>query len=116
MMKAIISIVILLFSITAFSQEQRVEYEKISNNLVKATYYFVDNSDIIQREGFFNSHNQLQDMWVSYDINGNKKIIAYYDKNKKVGVWTYFSKDKINFVTYKENKLIGVEEKLLVVN
>ena len=115
-MKTLFKLVVLLFFVTAFSQEQKVDYKKINNDLVKATYYFVDNSDIIQREGFFNSNNQLQGMWVSYDINGNKKVIAYYDKNKKVGVWTYFNEDKINFVTYKENKLIGIEEKLLVVN
>lgn len=115
-MKVIVKLVILLFCVTAFSQGQNVEYKKVNNNLIKATYYFADNSSAIQSEGFFNNKNQLQGMWVSYDIKGNKTIIAYYDKGKKVGVWTYFKDDKINFVTYKDNKLVGVEEKALVVN
>lgn len=115
-MKAIVKLVILLFCVTAFSQEQHIEYKKVNNNLIKATYYFADNSNAVQSEGFFTNKNQLQGMWVSYDREGNKTIIAYYDKGKKVGVWTYFKNDKINFVTYKDNKLVGVEEKTLVVN
>lgn len=115
-MKTLVKIFVLLFFVSGFSQNQRVEYTKISNKLVKATYYFADNSNVIQKEGYFNNNNQLQDMWVSYDKAGNKKIIAYYDNGKKVGVWTYFEKDKINFVTYKNNKLMSVEEKALVVN
>lgn len=106
----------MLFCITAFSQEQKVDYQKINNELIKATYYFADNSSIVEREGFFNKNGKLQGMWTSYNNEGNKTTIAYYDKGKKVGVWTYFKDDKIKFVTYKDNKLIGVEEKALVVN
>ncbi len=114
-MKALVKLVILLFCVTAFSQGQRIEYKKINNNLVKATYYYADNSDAIQSEGFFNDKNQLQGMWVNYNLEGKKTIIAYYDKGKKVGVWTYFKENKISFVTYKNNKLVGVEEKDLAV-
>lgn len=116
-MKAIVKLVILLFCVTAFSQEQQhIEYKRINNNLIKVIYYFADNSSAVQSEGFFNNKNQLQGMWVNYNVEGNKTTIAYYDKGKKVGIWTYFKGDKINFVTYKDNKLIGVEEKTLVVN
>jgi len=58
----------------------------------------------------------LQDTWISYDLQGNKTAIATYNNGKKEGVWTYFKTDKINVVTYKDNKLIDVKENALVVN
>ena len=115
-MKPFINLIIMLFCITAFSQEQKVEYKKMDNNLIKATYYFADNSAIVEREGFFNKEGKLHDTWVSYDLTGNKTAIANYKNGKKEGVWIYFKKDKINIVTYKDNKLINVEEKALAVN
>jgi len=115
-MKVVINIVIMLFCITAFSQEQKVDYKKVDNGLVKATYYFVDNNTIIEREGFFNKEGKLHATWISYDIQGNKTVVANYKNGKKEGVWTYFKKDKINVVTYNKNKIINVEEKSLVVN
>ena len=115
-MKTVVSIVIMLFCIAAFSQEQKVDYKKIDNNLVQATYYFADNSSIVEREGFFNGEGKLQGTWVSYNVQGNKTVIANYKDGKKDGVWTYFKNDKINIVTYNENKITNVEEKALVVN
>lgn len=115
-MKAIINIVIMLFCITGFSQEQKVDYQQINDELIKATYYFADNSTIVEKEGFFNKAGQLQDTWISYDLEGNKTAIANYNNGKKVGVWMYYTKDKISIVTYNDNKLVNVEEKALVVN
>lgn len=115
-MKALINIIILLFCITAFSQEQKVEYKNVENNLTKATYYFTDNNTIIEREGYFNKEEKLHGTWVSYDMEGNKTSIANYNNGKKDGVWTYFKADKISIVTYKENKITNVEEKTLAVN
>ncbi|MDO9274612.1 MAG: membrane-binding protein [Lutibacter sp.] len=115
-MKAIINLIAILFCVTAFSQEQKVVYQEMGNDLVKATYYFADNSAIVEREGYFNKDGKLHDTWISYDLLGNKTAIATYNNGKKEGVWTYFKTDKVNLVTYKDNKLIAVEEKALVVN
>lgn len=115
-MKSIINILIMLFCITAFSQEQKVEYKKVENDLIKATYYFADNNTVIEREGFFNKEEKLHGMWVSYDLQGNKTSIAFYNNGKKDGIWSYFKEDKISIVTYKDNKITNVEEKALVVN
>jgi antitoxin component YwqK of YwqJK toxin-antitoxin module len=115
-MKTVISIVVMLFCLTAFSQEQKVTYKKMENDMVKATYYFADNNSVIEREGFFNNEGKLQGTWISYDLEGNKKIIANYENGKKVGVWKYFKGDKINVVTYVNNKITNVEEKVLAVN
>ena len=115
-MKNLILAVVLMFSVTAFSQEQKVDYKKLDNNLVQATYYFADNNDIIQREGFFNADGKLEGTWISYDIEGNKITIANYNNGVKEGVWMYFKEDKINVVTYDNNKITNVEEKALAVN
>lgn len=115
-MKNLLSVVILLFCITAFSQEQKVDYKKIDNDLVKATYYFADNATIVEREGYFNKDGKLHGIWTNYDLNGNKTTIASYKNGSKDGVWTYFKEDKINIVTYTDNKIIKVEEKALAVN
>lgn len=115
-MKTLITLVAMLFCITAFSQEQKITYQKMENDLVKATYYFADNSAIVEREGYFNKEGKLHDTWISYDLQGNKTAIATYNNGVKEGVWTYIKTDKITVVTYKENKLIAVEEKALVVN
>ena len=71
---------------------------------------------MIEREGFFNKEGKLDSIWVSYDIEGNKTAIAIYKNGVKDGIWTYFKKDKISLVTYKDNKITNVEEKALVVN
>jgi antitoxin component YwqK of YwqJK toxin-antitoxin module len=115
-MKKLILAVVLMFSITAFAQEQKVTYKKLDNNLTQVTYYFADNSDIMQREGFFNAEGKLQGTWISYDVDGNKIAIANYNNGVKEGVWMYFKEDKVNVVTYDNNKITNVEEKALVVN
>jgi antitoxin component YwqK of YwqJK toxin-antitoxin module len=115
-MKKLILAVVLMFSITAFAQEQKVTYKKLDDNLTQVTYYFADNSDIIQREGFFNADGKLQGTWISYDVNGNKIAIANYNNGVKEGVWMYFKEDKVNVVTYDNNKITNVEKRALVVN
>jgi len=115
-MKKLILAVVLMFSITAFAQEQKVTYKKLDDNLTQVTYYFADNSDIIQREGFFNADGKLQGTWISYDVNGNKISIANYNNGVKEGVWMYFKEDKVNVVTYDNNKITNVEKRALVVN
>mgnify|MGYP000893294605 FL=1 len=115
-MKKLILAVVLMFSITAFAQEQKVTYKILDDNLTQVTYYFADNSDIIQREGFFNADGKLQGTWISYDVNGNKIAIANYNNGVKEGVWMYFKEDKVNVVTYDNNKITNVEKRALVVN
>ncbi|MFD0761474.1 membrane-binding protein [Lutibacter aestuarii] len=115
-MKTFIYTLVLLVGFTAFSQEQKVEYKKVANNLVKATYYFSENNNLVEREGYFNAAEKLHGTWISYDLQGNKKVIANYNNGVKEGVWTYFKEDKISVVTYNHNKITNVEEKALVIN
>jgi len=115
-MKNLILAIVLLISVTTYSQEQKVDYKKTTDNLVQATYYFADNNTVVEKEGFFNKDGKLHGTWVSYDLQGNKTAIANYNNGVKEGVWMYFKGDKINVVTYKSNKITNVEEKALAVN
>lgn len=115
-MKRYIQILVLLFCVTAFSQEQKVDYKKVDDGIVQATYYFASNNAIVEREGFFNKKGELHGTWISYDILGNKTAIANYENGKKVGTWTYFNDDKISIVTYNDNKIVAVETKAVAVN
>ncbi|MDV7186648.1 hypothetical protein R3X25_05090 [Lutibacter sp. TH_r2] len=115
-MKTLLKLVVLLFCVTTFAQEQKVDYKKIDNDLTKATYYFTDNASIVEREGFFNKEGKLHGTWINYDVNGTKTIIANYKNGKKEGTWTYVKKDKINLVTYKNNKIVNVESKDIIIN
>ncbi len=115
-MKNIITVIAFMFCVTVFAQGPKVEYVKVEGNLVKATYYFADNSSVVEREGFFNSDKKLDGMWVSYNQQGDKTSIAYYKNGVKVGIWTYFKNDKISIVTYDNNKITNIEEKPIAVN
>jgi len=115
-MKNLILALVLLFSVTAFSQEQKVDYKKTADNLVQATYYFADNNTVVEKEGFFNEEGKLHGTWVTYDLLGKKTAIANYNNGVKEGIWMYFKADKINVVTYKSNKITNFEEKVLAVN
>lgn len=115
-MKTILTLFVTLFCVTVFAQGPKVEYVKVNENLVKATYYFANNEAQIEREGYFNNDKKLEGMWVSYDQQGNKIAIAYYKNGKKDGIWTYFKEDKISIVTYADNKITNIEEKPIAVN
>ena len=115
-MKAILSLAIMLFTLATFAQEQRVEFEKSDNNLVKATYYFADNSDIIERVGFFNKDKELHGVWISYNEAGEKTAVAQYENGLKHGEWFYYTNGKVKVVTYEFNKITDVKTKDVAVN
>jgi len=104
----------LLCFLTSFSQEnstQRIAYKEAANELVQATYYYADNSQVVERKGFFNRDGELHGTWISYDTEGNKTVIAHYKNGKKHGTWTYFNKDNTRTkVHYNDNKIVSVNE------
>ena len=106
----------MLFTAATFAQEQRVEFEKTTDNLVKATYYFADNSDVIERVGFFNKDKQLHGTWTSYNKAGEKTTIAHYENGLKHGEWFYYTDGKVKIVTYEFNKIKDVKTKDVAIN
>lgn len=116
-MKTLLKVAVLFIGITAFAQgNPKVDYKKLEDNTVKATYYFTDNDKVVSKEGFFDREGKLHGTWISYDLNGNKTVIANYENGKKEGVWKFFKTDKVNVVTYKNNKIVNVEQRALAIN
>lgn len=116
-MKTLLKLAVVLVGMATFAQgNPKVNYVTLNNGTVKATYYLTDNNNIISKEGFFNKNGKLHGTWISYDLNGNKTAIANYKNGKKEGIWKFFKTNKINIVTYKNNKIVSVEEKSLAIN
>lgn len=108
MKNAILTIAFLLLSITGYAQESKLQKKEAKNGLTEVTIYY-ENGNIMQH-GFYNSQSELHGSWESYNFNGSKKCIANYNKGIKIGVWTYWSKDKITKITYDNDKIISIEE------
>ncbi len=107
-MKKIIAAVILMLTVTslAYSQEIEPTFEK-QDDLVKATYYHDNGS--IREVGYFKDE-KLHDQWIRYDKTGKISVVANYDNGMKNGKWYIVGEDTTKEITYKDNKLIKVEE------
>lgn len=109
MKKLIVILVTVLFS-SQFSKAQDEDTMKLVNlgSLFEVTIYY-DNGKIMQH-GFLTSDNKLHASWESYYEDGTKKCVATYDKGVKTGIWYYYYKDNTKRVTYKNNKIVNVED------
>lgn len=103
-MKNIVTTVLLGIATIAFSQEKQPTF-KAEGNLVKATYYYEDGS--IKTQGFF-KNKKLTGEWASFDKNGNKMQIGYYDNGKKVGKWFLWTKETLKEINYENNSVASV--------
>ena len=104
---------ILLFAIVLFSSQSLKGQEdnmKMVNlgSLFEVTIYY-DNGNVMQH-GFLTPQNKLHASWESYYEDGTKKCVATYDNGVKTGIWYYYYKDSTKRVTYKDNKIVEVED------
>ena len=72
-------IVCVLMSSVSFAQEMEPKFEK-QDDLVKATYYH-DNG-MVKEVGFF-KNDKLHDKWISYNKEGQIKVVAVYNNGQK---------------------------------
>ena len=107
-MKKIFSALIIALVVTsfAFAQEKEPTFEK-QEDLVKATYYH--ENGMIKEVGYFKDE-KLHDQWIRYDKSGKISVVANYDNGIKEGKWYIVGEETTKEITYKENKLIKVEE------
>jgi antitoxin component YwqK of YwqJK toxin-antitoxin module len=94
-----------LFGGILFAQEANVEYVK-QGDLVKGIFYY-DNG-VIQQEGTYKS-GKLHGQWVSYDRDGKKNAVAFYNKGNKSGKWFFWKEDKLIEVDYNNNDIAQVQ-------
>lgn len=109
-MKQVISILVfLLFSISSLNAQTEDTIKMVkSGDLFEVTIYY-ENGNVMQH-GFLNADNKLQGSWVSYYEDGSKKCVATYENGEKTGVWDYYYNNSVKRVTYKDNKIVKVEE------
>jgi len=108
-MKNILFIVTLLlsFSIT-YAQNTKLPKTEKKGDLTEVTIYY-NNGEVMQH-GSYNAAGKLQGQWNSYNEDGSKKCIAFYDYDVKVGTWIYWDKGFKTNVVYDNNKIIRIEK------
>jgi len=108
MKKLLLLATLLLFTNTIYSQESELRKIEKKGDLQEVTLYY-ENGAIMQH-GFYTEDGKLHASWESYNIDGSRKCIATYNFGVKVGVWTYWNKNKITKVEYDNNKIVSVKE------
>ena len=107
-MKKVVFVLMLICSSTLFAQNSEIQKTEKKGNLLETTIFY-ENGNIMQH-GFYTESGKLHASWESYNIDGTRKCLAYYDYGVKVGVWTYWDTDYITKVTYDKNKIVNIEK------
>ncbi len=105
-MKKLIMILSLLFATTVFSQQVKPTYEKVDDNLIKATFYY-DNGEVNQI-GFFKNEKPHGE-WISYDTNGKKLSKGNYELGIKKGKWFFWDGNELSEVSYSNNEIADIK-------
>jgi len=92
----------------SFAQNAKPPKTEKKGKLTEVTIFY-DSGEIMQH-GFYTRSGKLHGGWESYYEDSSLKCIAFYDKDVKVGTWTYFYKNKKTNVVYNNNKIISVIE------
>lgn len=105
-MKKLLMILTFVFATTMFSQEIKPKYEKVDDNLVKATFFY-DNGKVNQ-VGYFKD-SKPHGEWISYDVEGKKLSKGKYNVGVKTGKWFFWDGAELSEVTYESNEIAGVK-------
>jgi antitoxin component YwqK of YwqJK toxin-antitoxin module len=101
-------IFLILFTSTIYSQQTQIPKTEEKGDLKEVTIYY-DNGGIMQH-GFYTKSGKLHGGWESYNSDGTRKCVAFYNKGVKVGAWYYWNKGIQTKVVYDNNKIISVEK------
>lgn len=108
-MKNILFIVTLvLFTSITYAQNTKLPKTEKKGDLTEVTIYY-NNGEIMQH-GSYNTAGKLHGQWYSYNEDGTRKCIAFYDYGAKVGTWIYWDKGTKTNVVYDNNKIISIEK------
>ncbi len=101
MKKFALSIVALFITVVSFAQQERELKLNEDTNLIDVTYYH-DNG-VVSQTGSYTLDGKLQGVWLSFNAEGEKTILANYDNGKKVGKWIYWIDGIKKEVNYENN-------------
>lgn len=108
MKKFLFILAVLLFSVSVFSQTKYLPKTETKGDLQEITLYY-ENGAVMQH-GFYTKEGKLHASWESYNVDGSRKCLATYNNGAKVGVWTYWNKDKVTKIEYENNIVLKIEE------
>lgn len=103
-----ISIIFGLFTLIATGQKKNNIKKVSKGGLTEVTIYY-NNGEVMQH-GSYDAEGKLHGQWESYNEDGSKKCIAFYNNNVKTGTWIYWTKGEVNKVTYNKNKIVSIEK------
>lgn len=86
-----------------FAQQNGNKKLEKRGDFISATVYYENGS--IHQKGFYNEAGLPQGTWTSYNMEGNKTVVAQYDNGIKVGTWFFYNEDVLKEVTYTDNKV-----------
>lgn len=108
MKKSILVFVFLFVAASTFAQaDTKVKTEK-KGNVTEATYFYENGT--VQQKGTFNAQGKLHGTWTSFDINGKKLVVGFYENGQKVGKWFFWSENTLKEVDYERSKIVNVNE------
>lgn len=108
MKNLLISLIFILFITPIFAQKTITPKKEIKGDLTEVTIYY-NNGEIMQK-GSYDKDGKLHGLWESFNKNGSKKCLAYYNYNVKTGTWIYWNKNEITEVIYANNKIISIKK------
>ena len=108
MKKLLLLFTLVFFCTTIYSQDTKLPKIETKGDLQEVTIFY--KSGAIMQHGYFTKDGKLHSSWESYNEDGTPKCFTTYNYGLKVGVWTYWNKDKITKVVYNDNKIVKIEE------
>lgn len=107
MKKFLFVISLILITTTGYTQNNNKPQTKKKGKLTEITLYY-DNGKVMQH-GFYSKYGKLHGGWESYNEDGSRKCIAFYDYGVKIGTWIYWNNSTKTNVIYDNNKIISIE-------
>lgn len=99
---------LLFFGTIIYAQDTKLPKTETKGDLQEVTLFYQDGS--IMQHGFYTKDGKLHASWESYNLDGSPKCYATYNYGVKVGVWTYWNKNKITKIEYDNDKIVKIEE------
>lgn len=103
-MKKFLTLVVLLMSVSLYSQESQFAGEK--DGYMEYTL-ISDNGNVLERGTYW--EGKKDGYWYSYHKNGKISATAQFSNDKRVGTWKFYSieGELVGEVKYKDNKRVS---------
>ncbi|MDV7186194.1 nicotinic acid mononucleotide adenyltransferase [Lutibacter sp. TH_r2] len=109
MKKIIILFIFFIIAITSYAQNTSLKTIEEKGNLLEVKLYY-DTGELMQFGFYTNKEKLLHGCWESFNKDGSRQCVAFYNKGIKVGTWMYYKGNEITRVVYENNKITSVEK------